>query len=434
MARLMRLLLGAGLEMPDVEFLFNVRDRPSSPLHSMNPVFTSWTTSSHSDIPFPDPRRVAEAADGCLATNGGGEQPLLPERIPKLFFRGSLSGGTTEEQMMPDNFATFPRSRLMLLSETRPELFDVGITPGNPEHGISEGALGDPALREFMQRHRKPYVPQTNWSKYAYQVVLDGVSGASRLACTLLSGSVVLKQTSPYYSWFERWLEPYVHMVPIAYDLSDLLRRLEVAQERPAHMARITEEARHLMQRVFTLPAMMCYLARLLISYSAMVGYTPGAPSIADGWLPLDESAQASKAKTTAEVNSSDESLRDALPARADPRCNMLMKHGETRKGLACYTDRHAAVRSPLASRSGDFETSWLKLAHDTEMFLHLGVEQLPSQLREVPALFSQVLANVDTLQSRPSKMVKVVLRDAAQTELWSAAHNRDVFKPQVAR
>lgn len=43
----------------------------------------------------------------------------------------------------------------------------------------------------------------------------------------MLGGFVIIKQESPVVQWFYEDMKPYVHYVPVAHDLSDILKVID---------------------------------------------------------------------------------------------------------------------------------------------------------------------------------------------------------------
>jgi hypothetical protein len=75
----------------------------------------------------------------------------------------------------------------------------------------------------------RPHVPFLNYQNYRYQIDIDGNTNAwSGLFRRLLTGCPVLKVTS--LAGFEQWyydrLKPWVNMVPVAADMTDLPEKI----------------------------------------------------------------------------------------------------------------------------------------------------------------------------------------------------------------
>eukprot|EP00747_Dinoflagellata_sp_TGD_P085796 gnl/TRDRNA2_/TRDRNA2_163014_c0_seq1.p1 gnl/TRDRNA2_/TRDRNA2_163014_c0~~gnl/TRDRNA2_/TRDRNA2_163014_c0_seq1.p1 ORF type:complete len:540 (+),score=99.14 gnl/TRDRNA2_/TRDRNA2_163014_c0_seq1:185-1804(+) len=293
-------------------------------------------------------------------------------------------------------------------------------------------------MRVASRRHKAAYLPQKEWTRHQFVAVIDGVSGASRLACGLLSGSVVFKQTSPFYSWFERWLEPFVHYLPVEYDLSNLLQRIELARARPAQMRRIAAEATSMTRKVFSLEAMLCYISRLLAAYRGILAFTPGPPAQEEGWQSLSELAHASREKAKAAGDTRESEAYGTKRPEGPAECIRLLTAGDTRKALRCYAKNHKRSRAPhnettTAEGAGALHTTWLKLVHDTEMLEHIG-GRLPAELQRAPQLFRGILQAAVAYKERPTKAFSIQLPEGDNRKLWQAVNNRNVYAPPAAK
>eukprot|EP00439_Symbiodinium_sp_Y106_P086396 s275_g32.t4 len=73
-----------------------------------------------------------------------------------------------------------------------------------------------------------PRLSAEDFELYKYQIALEGNSATDRLAWQLFMGSVVLIPDQPWQVMGPlRMLQPWVHFVPLSYDLSDLVDRLQ---------------------------------------------------------------------------------------------------------------------------------------------------------------------------------------------------------------
>ena len=124
--------------------------------------------------------------------------------------------------------------------------------------------MRSPAQMAVLQQDFKGYMWEPEWQKYQSIAVVDGIGMSIRYAGVLLTNSVAVKQTSPFYEYFYRWLTPMEDFVPVEYSLKDLPAQVEWLQRHPAEARRIAESSSRRMQALYTLDEMMCYLARLL--------------------------------------------------------------------------------------------------------------------------------------------------------------------------
>jgi Glycosyl transferase family 90 len=141
-------------------------------------------------------------------------------KVPKLVWRGGLTGALF-------NF-TSARSRLgvFALKHRDHPLLDIGIHQIPPRHyhpTTKRTIPSDLAKRILM----KPSIPADNFSDYRAILDTDGNSWSSRFGKLLCANSVVLKVEPHFVDYFYRYLQPWVHYVPVRYDLADLIEKVE---------------------------------------------------------------------------------------------------------------------------------------------------------------------------------------------------------------
>jgi len=180
---------------------------------------------------------LAQATMDTLAVEG-----TVPweNKLPKVFWRGLLSdlrGGkaTLEDRKCLCHFFSppltlTPREYLCVLSKFYPAFIDAGITGFFPGAKILKS-------NDFM-----PFASIRDHIRYRYQIVLDGIHCTTPgYAWRLLSDCCVLKVDSPLYNFFYVNLRPWVHYVPVAkdlHDLIDIIAFLEKNQELSQEIAR----------------------------------------------------------------------------------------------------------------------------------------------------------------------------------------------------
>jgi hypothetical protein len=66
------------------------------------------------------------------------------------------------------------------------------------------------------------FLTMTEQSNYKYIIHIDGNVNAYRLLTTMRTGSLILRVSSDYRSWFDHLIQPSVHYLKVKNDLSDL--------------------------------------------------------------------------------------------------------------------------------------------------------------------------------------------------------------------
>ena len=62
---------------------------------------------------------------------------------------------------------------------------------------------------------------------HAWQIDIDGNVNSWGLLWKLLTGSCILRVKSPRRQWYHQRLQPWVHLIPVRADLSDLGEQLD---------------------------------------------------------------------------------------------------------------------------------------------------------------------------------------------------------------
>lgn len=282
-------------EVPDIEVFINRRDFPilkrdltepyssifgteNLPLlsHSFQkyfPILSMTTTDLHADILIPT------IEDWARASSQSDRKYFVPPRdfnydfsIPfnqrknKAVFRGASTGeGTTIE--------TNPRLKLAYLSTKIPDKLDAGITKWNTR-----------VRKEFRNKylstiepHKLPFglvsfLSPEEQAGYKYIVNVDGHSAAYRFGLELSTGSVVLKADSKYITWFQKYLLPYYHYIPIKSDLSDLEEKIDWCISHENECERIAKNSKEFYQKYLTKDGILDYIQYLLVELSQKMG------------------------------------------------------------------------------------------------------------------------------------------------------------------
>lgn len=235
--------------VPDIEFFVNRRDYPQLknnntepynhiydsqyyPLLSHNydkyaPILSGSTSIDFADIAFPtyeDWARAINQETGNVFPYSCREYPKIlknhwKNKINKAVFRGATTGaGVTSK--------TNQRLKALDICKQRPDLLDVGITFWNLRPRKYEG---EPYL-QTIERSEYPLSQKLNLqdqSKYKYILNLEGHVAAYRLSYELSTESVILLAGSKWKMWYNKFLKPYIHYVPVDEDLNDLVKKVE---------------------------------------------------------------------------------------------------------------------------------------------------------------------------------------------------------------
>ncbi|XP_069740526.1 protein O-glucosyltransferase 1 isoform X2 [Narcine bancroftii] len=235
-------------ELPDMEFVLNVRDYPQVPkwLKSIRPILSFSKTSEYYDIMYPAwTFWEGGPAVWPIYPTGLGRWDLMrkelktsaeewpwEKKVPKGFFRGSR---TSSE-----------RDPLVLLSRHDPLLVDAEYTK-NQAWKSEKDTLGKPPAKE---------IPLVEHCKYKYLFNFRGVAASFRFKHLFLCGSLVFHVGNEWLEFFYPQLKPWVHYIPVKQDLSDV-------------------RGRRFIQDHLRMKDVSCYWRLLLGEYSKLLQYKP---------------------------------------------------------------------------------------------------------------------------------------------------------------
>ncbi|KAJ1336860.1 hypothetical protein BSLG_006626 [Batrachochytrium salamandrivorans] len=178
------------------------------------------------------------------------------ERKSVIYWRGSTTGGHAKR----GNWHNFHRIRLAKLAMKHPDMMDMKIT------STIQCNFQDCAdMRKELDISASE--PSDTVYNYKYAMDIDGNSFSGRFFRLLESGSLVFKMTI-FNEYFERWIVPWEHYIPVAVDLSDLEEKITWARNNDAEARRIAESGRRFSERILNKPQMECYTELLLLEMS----------------------------------------------------------------------------------------------------------------------------------------------------------------------
>ncbi|KAJ7750738.1 glycosyl transferase family 90-domain-containing protein [Mycena maculata] len=187
------------------------------------------------------------------------------DKKPQIYWRGMSNGG----QIIGSNFHSFPRFKLVDLGRAHPDIMDVAITRF-AETLCLEGCDREAVMKEYNitgdgQSREDLY-------GYKYAVDLDGTTFSGRYLGLLRSGSLVFKATV-FEEYFNQWLRPYEHYIPVLPDLSDLVEKITWANENPEEARLIQQRGMQVAKRILTDDQNDCYFFAVLLEWARLQAY-----------------------------------------------------------------------------------------------------------------------------------------------------------------
>ncbi|KAJ7907556.1 glycosyl transferase family 90-domain-containing protein [Mycena leptocephala] len=183
-------------------------------------------------------------------------------QICKSHWRGMSNGG----MIIGNNYHHFPRFKLIDIGRQHPDLMDVAITRF-AETLCEEGCDRDAVWTEYDITGVGQ--PREDLYGYKYVVDVDGTTFSGRFLGLLRSGSL----STLFEEYFNDWLRPFEHYVPVLPDLSDLVQKIEWANANPDEARLIQQRGLEAARRVLTDDQNDCYMFAVLVEWAQLQDY-----------------------------------------------------------------------------------------------------------------------------------------------------------------
>ncbi|KAJ6536919.1 glycosyl transferase family 90-domain-containing protein [Mycena capillaripes] len=184
--------------------------------------------------------------------------------IPYRDWRGMSNGG----MIIRNNYHQFARFKLVDIGRNNLDLMDVAITT------FAETLCGEECDREAVVAEYSitgARQPRESLYHYKYAIDVDGTTFSGRFLGLLRSGSLVFKSTI-FEEYFNSWLRPFEHYVPVLPDLSDLVQKIQWANSNPEEARLIQQRGLEVARRIITDDQNDCYLFGVLIEWAELQG------------------------------------------------------------------------------------------------------------------------------------------------------------------
>jgi hypothetical protein len=223
------------------------------------PVFVPWKTNGTLQINWP-------ATQSENINVKPDDQTAWVDKSSYAFFSGRV-----HDHDNPFPSARNKRSQLQRLFETDPqskELMNISV------------AVGDD---KWDHHHFYTWVEE---AKFKYQLEIDGAGAPGSYLDHLSMNSLVFKELSSFYQWFEPALEAYRHFVPV--DLTDLADSVDPGHDLKSKISwarkhddtakEIAERGTDFLRHHLNHHAVRCYMAELLFHYQELMQFDDQLP------------------------------------------------------------------------------------------------------------------------------------------------------------
>jgi hypothetical protein len=254
--------------LPDADFLIYVGDAFDwdmlpffdSEFRYAIPLFVQEKTTASNTFLI-HPRSFYGFADTLREfKNSAPSIPTWAHRLSKAVWRGSTTGGPAREYEINSS-----RARLVRLSLDNPGLLDARFTTC-----LVNAATCRIMEKEGMMGQSMSHMEQL---KFKMVVMVDGNSLPDRFAHQLALGSVILKQESQHEEFWYKDAIPWVHYIPVANDLSNLVQRIKEGLSNETLLRSISHAGSSLVRRKLGENQVQCLWLQLLQTHSEYFDY-----------------------------------------------------------------------------------------------------------------------------------------------------------------
>ena len=226
-------------------------DVPAPNYTSLLPILSMSGQQGYTDIPIPNYDEMEHVYTKPLSYDSYTTE-WNKKTDTRAVFRGGPTGcGYTDETNMRIKLAILAKEDMFK------DRLDIGITVKDPKNPtIDTGSVRfDPVHGlGMLNTGIKPgtFLSMEQQSQYRYILHVDGNVNAYRLLHTMTTGSLVLRVTSDYTSWAERYLQAGVHYLAVERDLSNLDTLLTYCEKNQDKCKEIAENGRALARKILT--------------------------------------------------------------------------------------------------------------------------------------------------------------------------------------
>lgn len=267
------------VSLPDVTFYITMHDGVMQPNqfapHLVDfPIFTMSRATIDPDsvrsILVPDYEGLYENYQVLKRRNVAEYEMPWRKKIPVMIWRGSTAQcaydlsdfpNISASKMNENNAHLFTRFLLCQLSQQYPDLINARYT-----------FLADlDKTFPYVKTLQGKWLTYEEEFRYKYLILINGNAASyTNSGWKLFSNSVIFLPESMWTQWYYEALKPYVHYIPVAKDLGDLIEKINWARDHDSECEAIAKNARNFAIENLTRPDLLVYWYFLLLKYSEL--------------------------------------------------------------------------------------------------------------------------------------------------------------------
>ena len=288
------------LNIPDVDYFFSPRDFPvlrhdylepydkifpdkkleEKYIHTnYTPILSQSGNTNYHDIPVPTEDDMLRISPDIYPSSCKNSYNNIPEfntkwkdKIDVCIFRGNATGCgitiDTNMRLMAAHLSYKWKKEGSFKNDDGVDVLDAKLTGWNNRRGkLNDDIFQTLNPKKFNFKKdvgKKNFMNILDQSKHKYILNIDGHVKAFRLGNELRMGSVVLLVDSPYTLWFQKFMKPKVHYVPVKSDLSDLQIQLQWCLDNDDLCKNIAEDAKRLYDKYLSREGTYMYYYNLI--------------------------------------------------------------------------------------------------------------------------------------------------------------------------
>lgn len=216
-------------------------------------------------------------------------KPHWQDQIDKAIFRGAYNPYSSFDEMgeykptfaNSTNWNKLGRSFLHLFALNNTEILDVDVL----DYGLYPEIFKGTMFEHMTIKNDKKVSLVDQISNYRYILSVEGWCGwADRLRYLLHAGAVIMKQETGCGEYYQYFMEPWKHYIPIALNYSDITEKVKWARRNQEKVEKIAKNGQRLAQELLTIEGIKCYQFMVFEKYSSLMSYKPKRRQYAIKW------------------------------------------------------------------------------------------------------------------------------------------------------
>jgi len=193
----------------------------------------------------------------------------------KIYWRGSTTGGRIES----DSFKKLHRWRFVNFANNKNSTISTKANVAFSQISFCQKMACHGCYTDGCNTLKNSSIPpidshpfDAHW-KYKVLMDLEGYGWSNRFKRLLYSNSVVFRHTTIFSEFWQDWVKPWVHYIPVKFDFSDVEEKLDRVIAGDNEMLSVIQPSTDLIKNELRIEDVYCYTYRLLLDYAKLLRY-----------------------------------------------------------------------------------------------------------------------------------------------------------------